>query len=213
MLQLRISEIFLSLQGEANHTGWPTTFIRLTGCPLRCHYCDTAYSFSGGESLSIEDIAERIKTLKCQRICITGGEPLAQRALPELVDTLIGMDMDISIETSGSLPIQGYHPKVEMVMDLKTPASGEMERNDYHNIPYLKKSDQVKFVICNEDDYQWAKDQLAQYNLDKICTVLFSPATGMLDPRWLAEQILSDHLPVRFQMQLHKILWGEQHGR
>jgi len=210
---LRISEIFYSLQGESKSVGMPTVFIRLTGCPLRCQYCDTSYAFSGGEMTSIADIIAQVEQYKTRYITVTGGEPLAQPACLELLTQLADKDYIVSLETSGALDVSQVDPRIVKVMDLKTPASAEESRNLYTNLPYLEAKDQLKFVICNAEDYAWSKDKLDEYQLDKQCEVLFSPSMGEQDPTELAEWILRDQLPVRFQLQLHKILWGNSPGK
>jgi len=210
---LRISEIFYSLQGESKSVGMPTVFIRLTGCPLRCQYCDTSYAFSGGEMTSIADIIAQVEQYKTRYITVTGGEPLAQPACLELLKQLADKDYIVSLETSGALDVSQVDPRIVKVMDLKTPASSEESRNLYTNLPYLEAKDQLKFVICNAEDYAWSKDKLDEYQLDKQCEVLFSPSMGEQNPTELAEWILRDQLPVRFQVQLHKILWGNSPGK
>ncbi|TCM67824.1 7-carboxy-7-deazaguanine synthase [Acinetobacter calcoaceticus] len=219
---LRITEIFYSLQGEANAAGLATVFIRLTGCPLRCHYCDTIYSFEGGERLSLDSIIQTALDYKTPYICVTGGEPLAQpNALP-LMTRLADLGCQISLETSGALDVSKVDPRVSKVLDLKTPSSGEERRNLMSNIDHLNPHDQIKFVICNREDYEWSKAQLAQYALhEKVSTVWFSPAFAVEKgavalpalARELAQWILEDHLPVRFQLQLHKLLWNDETGR
>jgi len=211
--QLRISEIFYSLQGESKTIGLPTVFIRLTGCPLRCQYCDTSYAFSGGEITSIEAILKQVARYKTRYITVTGGEPLAQPNCINLLQQLADKDYQISLETSGALDISQVDARIVKVVDLKTPASEEESRNLYTNLEYLNQQDQVKFVICNERDYQWAKEKLDEYQLDQHCEVLFSPAIDQQDATVLAEWILRDQLPVRFQLQLHKILWGNEAGK
>lgn len=212
-LQLRITEIFLSLQGESRSVGWPTVFVRLTGCPLRCGYCDTAYAFTGGEWKTIPDILDAVNQHGVRHVCVTGGEPLAQKNCQPLLAALCDAGYEVSLETSGALDISAVDPRVIRVMDLKTPGSGEVARNLMDNIPQLKRSDQVKFVICDREDYEWAKQRLTTEQLAQRCEVLFSPSFGQLDAAQLAQWILDDHLPVRFQLQLHKILWGDAHGR
>lgn len=211
--QLRISEIFYSLQGESKTVGLPTTFIRLTGCPLRCQYCDTSYAFSGGEITSIAAILKQVALYKTRYITVTGGEPLAQPNCINLLQQLADKDYQVSLETSGALDISQVDARIVKVVDLKTPASAEESRNLYTNLEYLNPQDQVKFVICNESDYQWSKAKLEEYQLDQHCEVLFSPAIGQQDATVLAEWILRDQLPVRFQLQLHKILWGNEAGK
>ena len=210
--QLRISEIFYSLQGESSYTGMPTVFIRLTGCPLRCGYCDTAYAFTGGNSQSIEAVLQQVKIHGAQYVCVTGGEPLAQKPCIDLLQQLCELGYRVSLETSGALDISDVDPRVMRVMDLKTPGSGEVSKNLYSNIDCLSANDEVKFVICNRDDYVWACDVLKQYKLADVCKVLFSPSYTTLQPQDLAEWILHDKLSVRMQIQLHKYLWGEKQG-
>lgn len=219
---LRITEIFYSLQGEANAAGLATVFIRLTGCPLRCHYCDTTYSFEGGERQSLAQIVQTALDYKTPYICVTGGEPLAQpNALP-LMTRLADLGCQISLETSGALDVSKVDPRVSKVLDLKTPSSGEQKRNLMSNLDYLTQHDQIKFVICNREDYEWSKSQVSQYALDQlVSTVWFSPAFAVEKgavalpalARDLAQWILEDHLPVRFQLQLHKLLWNDETGR
>ena len=219
---LRITEIFYSLQGEANAAGLPTVFIRLTGCPLRCTYCDTTYSFEGGERQSLEHIIQTAQNFKTPYICVTGGEPLAQPNCLPLLQQLCDLGCDVSLETSGALDVSKVDPRVSKVLDLKTPTSGEDKRNLLSNLDYLTAIDQIKFVICNREDYEWSKLQLKTYQLEtKVSTVWFSPAfaveknTARLPTlaRDLAQWILDDHLPVRFQLQLHKLLWNDETGR
>ena len=211
--RLRITEIFYSLQGEARTVGLPTVFVRLTGCPLRCGYCDTEYAFSGGEWMSLEDILARVSEYRPRYVTVTGGEPLAQRPCRELLRRLCDRDYEVSLETGGALEIGDIDPRVSIVMDLKTPGSGEERKNLYANIERLRPGDQVKFVICDREDYEWSRARLAEYRLDEISEVLFSPAYGQVSPTELAEWILADRLPVRLQIQLHKLLWGEARGR
>jgi len=211
--RLRISEIFLSLQGEADAAGWPTVFVRLTGCPLRCHYCDTSYAFSGGEWMSIEAILQAVADYHTRHVCVTGGEPLAQKECIALLGGLCDAGYEVSLETSGALDISRVDPRVSRVMDLKTPSSGEAARNRYENIAFLTPRDQVKLVIGDRNDYEWARAVVEKYRLDERCAVLFSPSFGSIEPRQLAEWILEDRLAVRFQMQLHKLLWGDEQGR
>lgn len=219
---LRITEIFYSLQGEANTAGLPTVFIRLTGCPLRCHYCDTTYSFEGGTRQSLEEIIETARSFNTPYICVTGGEPLAQPNCIPLLDQLCAQGFQVSLETSGALDVSKVDPRVSKVLDLKTPASGESARNLLSNLDLLTMHDQIKFVICDKEDYEWSKQQLKTYQLDKkVSTVWFSPAFAVEKgnarlpdfARDLAQWILEDHLPVRFQLQLHKILWQDETGR
>lgn len=219
---LRITEIFYSLQGEANASGLPTVFIRLTGCPLRCSYCDTTYSFEGGERFSLEHIIETATQFQTPYICVTGGEPLAQPNCLILLQRLCEAGFDVSLETSGALDVSRVDPRVSKVLDLKTPTSGEEHRNLISNLDHLTPRDQIKFVICNREDYEWSKQQVEQYQLnDKVSTVWFSPAFAVEKgqvrlpqlARDLAQWILDDHLPVRFQLQLHKLLWNDETGR
>jgi len=211
---MRITEIFHSLQGESLSSGCPTVFVRLTGCPLRCGYCDTAYAFTGGMLYRIDEILREVATHEARYVCVTGGEPLAQPGcLPLLVD-LCDAGYKVSLETSGALDVSRVDPRVIKVMDLKTPASGEMERNLYSNIELLSPQDQIKFVICDEADYQWSVARLKEYQLDKkVGEVLFSPSYSDLEPGLLADWVLRDRLPVRFQLQLHKLLWADAAGR
>lgn len=214
MSQVRITEIFHSLQGEARTVGIPTVFVRLTGCPLRCQYCDTAYAFSGGELLSISEILARVSGLRARFVTVTGGEPLAQPECLPLLTQLCDAGYSVSLETSGAMDIAGVDPRVSVVMDLKTPDSGEAHRNLYSNIALLKPLDQVKFVICSRQDYQWARLRLDEHGLaERVSDVLFSPSHQQVDSTELAEWILQDHLPVRFQVQLHKLLWNDSPGR
>lgn len=211
--RLRITEIFHSLQGEARSVGWPTVFIRLTGCPLRCTYCDTTYSFFGGEWQSIDDILAQVSAFGARHVCVTGGEPLAQKRSLVLLERLCDAGFEVSLETSGAIDIAGVDARVSRVLDLKTPASGEMQRNRWQNLPLLTAHDQIKFVICDRADYEWARARLLEHQLAARCDVLFSPAYGQLPLRTLADWILEDRLPVRLQTQLHKHIWGEEPGR
>lgn len=210
---LRISEIFYSLQGESNTVGLPTVFVRLTGCPLRCNYCDTSYAFSGGQKMSLADILTEIKKYECKTICITGGEPLAQPACLNLLTQLADEQFSVSLETSGALDVSKVDKRIVKVMDLKTPSCGEVEKNHYENIDFLTPQDQVKFVIANADDYDWAKEIMIDYGLAQRCQILFSPVVPTQNPTELAEKILADRLPVRFQLQLHKLLWQDAQGK
>lgn len=210
---LRITEIFHSLQGESSRVGLPTVFIRLTGCPLRCGYCDTSYAFTGGESKTIASILERVADFDTPYVCVTGGEPLAQKNCLTLLTALCDAGYSVSLETSGALPIDAVDPRVARIIDIKTPGSGEVEKNHWDNLSALQPSDEVKFVLCDEADYQWAKDMLRQHRLTLTCPVLFSPVHGGIDPAQLAEWILRDRLPVRLQVQLHKYLWGNERAR
>ncbi len=211
--RLRITEIFLSLQGESVDAGWPTVFVRLTGCPLRCVYCDTAYAFQGGSLMSQDEIVRAVAAYAVPRVCVTGGEPLAQPAVHDLLVRLCDEGYGIVLETSGALPVRDVDPRVVRVVDFKTPGSGEEGRNDYTNVAALRPADQVKIVVTDRADYLWALDLVRRHRLDTRATVWFSPAWGELEPRVLAEWILEDHAPVRLQIQLHKILWGTEPGR
>ena len=211
--RLRITEIFYSLQGESSTVGWPTVFIRLTGCPLRCQYCDTEYAFTGGEWQSLEEVLAKVKKYACKHVCVTGGEPLAQKHCIELLNKLCEEGYQVSLETSGSMDISSVDARVKRVVDIKTPGSGEVEKNLYANIDCLTSNDEVKFVICNKEDYEWAKQLISQYDLTRRCQVLFSPVHGDIGPADLADWILQEQLNVRFQIQLHKYLWGEQPGK
>ena len=211
--RLRITEIFRSLQGEADTVGMPTTFVRLTGCPLRCRYCDTAYAFTGGEPMSLGQILDRVRELGAHHVCVTGGEPLAQRGVLALMTALCDAGHRVSIETSGAMPIDAIDPRVVRVVDLKTPGSGEVERNRYDQLVHLRAADQVKFVICDRSDYDWSRAQVEQHALAQRCGVLFSPSHEQLPAGELADWIVADRLPVRLQVQLHKYLWGNVPGR
>ncbi len=213
MNALRITEIFHSLQGEANTVGLPTVFVRLTGCPLRCSYCDTAYAFTGGKKIAITDILDQVAQYGCHYVTVTGGEPLAQPACHTLLSQLADQGYHVSLETSGALDVSGVDPRIIKVMDLKTPSSGELDKNLYSNIAHLTSQDQVKFVIGNTEDYNWSKAIMAEYALDKRCQILFSPIAGQQNPTELADNILRDRLPVRFQIQLHKLLWQDAQGK
>lgn len=209
---LRITEIFHSLQGESTTMGLPTVFVRLTGCPLRCQYCDTAYAFNGGTLTALDDILTQVSSFECKHVCVTGGEPLAQPACIELLKQLCNKQFSVSLETSGARDISKVDPRVMIVMDLKTPDSGECEKNLLSNIPLLKQSDQIKFVLCSREDYQWACQMIKDHQLLKKTQVLFSPSWKQLNPTTLAEWIIQDRLAVRFQLQLHKILWDDTPG-
>ena len=211
--RLRITEIFLSLQGEARDAGWPTVFVRLTGCPLRCTYCDTAYAFHGGEWRSFDEILAVVARHGVRLVCVTGGEPLAQKRCVELLQRLCDAGYDVSLETSGALDIGGVDPRVSRVLDIKTPGSGESARNRWDNLPLLTARDQVKFVICSRADFEWARGVLVEHRLHERCDVLFSPSFGQVEGRDLADWIVAERLPVRFQMQLHKLLWNDEPGR
>ena len=213
MSTLRITEIFYSLQGEARTVGLPTVFVRLTGCPLRCGYCDTEYAFHGGNVVDIEEIIKTVASYDPRFVCVTGGEPMAQPNCVELLQQLCDAGYTVSLETSGAMPLDEVDSRVSKVVDLKTPGSGEVEKNLYSNINLLTDNDQVKFVICNRDDYQWAKFKLDEYRLvEKAGEVLFSPSFEQTSAQELAEWILEDNLPVRMQIQLHKIIWGDKPG-
>ncbi|MBT4161720.1 MAG: 7-carboxy-7-deazaguanine synthase QueE [Gammaproteobacteria bacterium] len=213
MQEIRITEIFHSLQGEANTVGLPTAFIRLTGCPLRCQYCDTAYAFSGGEQMSTADILERVGSRRVQNVTVTGGEPLAQPECIPLLSLLCDHGYRVSLETSGAMAVDEVDERVSIVVDLKTPGSGEVSRNLYENLGKLKDNDQVKFVICNRGDYEWARDRVEEFNLEQsVSEVLFSASHTELSSTELANWILEDQLQVRLQIQLHKILWGDKPG-
>ena len=210
---LRVSEIFFSLQGEASRVGLPTVFVRLTGCPLRCVYCDTEYAFSGGETQTLDAILARVRAFPTRHVTVTGGEPLAQRACFDLLTRLCDAGLDASLETSGALDISPVDARVARIVDLKTPASGEVARNLWSNIGHLTPRDEVKFVLANAEDYAWAVEQIHQHHLTERCPVLFSAVHGQLSPTQLADWILRDGLPVRLQVQLHKLLWTEARGR
>jgi 7-carboxy-7-deazaguanine synthase len=211
--RLKITEIFLSLQGEARQVGWPTVFVRLTGCPLRCQYCDTAYAFHGGEWRSVDDILAEVARHGVRHVCVTGGEPLAQKRCIGLLKRLCDAGYEVSLETSGAIDISEVDTRVSRVLDLKTPGSLEAHRNLWSNLPLLTPHDQVKFVICSREDYDWARAVVAEHRLTETCDVLFSPSHTQVAPRELADWIVADRLPVRFQMQLHKILWNDEPGR
>ena len=211
--RLRLTEIFLSLQGEARSAGWPTVFVRLTGCPLRCTYCDTAYAFHGGEWWELDAILAEVARHGVRHVCVTGGEPLSQKRCAVLLERLCDAGYAVSLETSGAIDISAADTRVSRVVDLKTPGSGEMHRNLLANLPLLTPHDQVKFVICDRADYEWDRGMLAEHALADRCEVLFSPSYNQQPARELAEWIIQDRLPVRFQMQLHKLLWGDEKGR
>jgi 7-carboxy-7-deazaguanine synthase len=211
--RLRITETFLSLQGEANAVGWPTFFIRLTGCPLRCQYCDTAYAFHGGEWRTVARLVDEARESRARHVCVTGGEPLAQKPCTALVTVLCDAGFEVSLETSGAIDASAVDPRVARVIDVKTPGSGEADRNLDLAVHGLRGSDQLKFVICDRADYEWSRARVRQEGLDGRCQVLFSPSYQQLPAGQLADWILEDRLPVRFQLQLHKLLWGDVPGR
>jgi 7-carboxy-7-deazaguanine synthase len=211
--KLRVSEIFHSLQGESSRAGLPTVFVRLTGCPLRCTWCDTEYAFSGGETMTLGDVLTEVAQYGARYVCVTGGEPLAQKACLPLLAALCDAGYSVSLETSGALDISGVDRRVSRIMDLKAPGSGEADKNLWDNLARLDARDEIKIVLVDEADYEWAKSVLAARRLDEICPVLLSPAAGRLDPKRLAEWVLRDRLPVRVQLQLHKIIWGSERGR
>ena len=210
---LRISEIFLSLQGETSRVGLPTVFVRLTGCPLRCHYCDTDYAFYGGRRIAISAILDEIASYAVRHVTVTGGEPLAQRECPALLKLLCDAGYSVSLETSGAMDISKLDLRVSRIVDIKTPGSGELDKNRWSNLDHLISHDEVKFVLCDKSDYEWSVAVMREHELDRICPILFSPVYGSLDPATLAEWVLRDRLPVRVQVQLHKLLWGEGPGR
>lgn len=211
--RLKITEIFLSLQGESSRVGWPTSFIRLTGCPLRCVYCDSAYAFHGGHWLELDAVLAQVRNQGVHHVCVTGGEPLAQKGCLSLLRALCDAGYSVSLETSGAMDITAVDPRVVRVVDIKTPGSGEVERNRWENLPLLRSQDEVKFVLCNRADYDWAVQQMTQHDIARRCAVLFSPSQDQLPARELADWIVRDRLPVRFQLQLHKVLWGNVPGR
>ena len=213
MNKLRLTEIFFSLQGETRTVGLPTVFVRLTGCPLRCQYCDTAYAFHGGDWHALDAILAEVKKYNTHYVTVTGGEPLAQKACLPLLEQLCDAGYEVSLESSGALDISAVDPRVVKVMDIKTPGSKEEEKNRWENIPHLLPHDQVKFVVCDQDDYEWAKKVLSEYKLAEVCQVLFSPSYQQVEAGELADWILRDQLPVRLQIQLHKYLWGDAKGR
>jgi 7-carboxy-7-deazaguanine synthase len=210
--RLKITEIFYSLQGEARNIGLPTVFVRLTGCPLRCTYCDTSYAFTGGEWMDIGAIIDEVNKYNTSFVTVTGGEPLAQKNCIALLEQLCDSGYEVSLETSGAILVDEVDERVDKIIDVKTPASTEDSKNRFENFTYLKKDDQLKFVICDENDYLWSKQIIGQYQLEGKCQILFSPSHGQLDATMLADWILRDQLKVRFQMQLHKYLWGDRPG-
>jgi len=212
-MKLKIHEIFYSLQGESTRVGLPTVFVRLTGCPMRCVYCDTAYAFSGGSNMEIADILAKVAAFGTPYVTVTGGEPLAQKGCHVLLRELCDAGYSVSLETGGAMDISAVDQRVSVILDIKTPESGEVKNNVWSNLEYLKKSDEVKFVLCSRADYEWAKEVLTNHHLEDKCSVLFSPVYGQVNPTELAEWVLADKLPVRMQLQLHKILWGEVAGK
>lgn len=212
-LSVKITEIFYSLQGESNTVGLPTVFVRLTGCPLRCGYCDSEYAFYGGTRMSFDEVLAKVASYSPRYVCVTGGEPMAQKHTPELLRALCEQGYQVSLETSGAMSLEGVDERVIKVMDLKTPGSGEVQRNLWSNLDLLDSRDQIKFVICSRDDYQWAKLKLDEHQLaERVGDVLISPSFGQVSPRQLADWVVEDNLPVRFQLQLHKLLWDDTPG-
>lgn len=211
--RLKLTEIFLSIQGEADSIGWPTVFVRLTGCPLRCQYCDTQYAFYGGEWFAMDDVLGRVRSFDTPHVCVTGGEPLAQKHCHELLRRLCDEGFHVSLETSGAIDVSAVDPRVIRVVDVKTPGSGEAARNRLENLDVLRPEEQIKFVLCSRADFEWARDLTTERRLHDRCTVLFSPSYGQLDARELAQWVIDERLPVRFQLQLHKVLWGDAPGR
>ena len=212
-MALRLTEIFFSLQGEAARAGLPTVFVRLTGCPLRCVWCDTTYSFTGGEPATVASVLAEVAKYPARQVCVTGGEPLAQKECLPLLTALCDAGYDVSLETSGAIDVAGVDPRVARIMDLKAPASGESARNRWENLAFLNQRDEIKIVVASRADYEWAREAIRAHKLDAICPVLLSPAAGLVDPTALADWILEDGLNVRFQMQLHKLLWGNAKGK
>ena len=212
MTQLKIFEIFYSLQGESSRVGLPTIFIRLSGCPMRCHYCDTAYAFQGGSMMTIDEIMEAIKKYHTHYVTVTGGEPLAQKEVLSLLKVLADQNFKVSLETGGGLSIKEVDPRIKIILDIKTPESGEEKKNYWENLNFIHLKDEIKFVLCSREDYDWAKKIINQYKLPEKCDVLFSPVYQKLNNTDLGNWILEDQLPVRMQIQLHKLLWGEKPG-
>ena len=212
MAQLKIFEIFYSLQGESSRVGLPTIFIRLSGCPMRCHYCDTAYAFQGGVMMDIDEIMETIKKYDTHYVTVTGGEPLAQKEVLSLLKVLADQNYDVSLETGGGISIKEVDPRIKIILDIKTPESGEEKKNHWENLNLIHAKDEIKFVLCSREDYDWAKKILDQYKLTERCHVLFSPVYQKINATDLGNWILQDQLPVRLQIQLHKLLWGEKPG-
>jgi 7-carboxy-7-deazaguanine synthase len=213
VLSLKISEIFYSLQGEASRAGLPTVFVRLTGCPLRCVWCDTEHAFSGGQRMSLPRILEEVGHYGIRQVCVTGGEPLAQKNCLQLLSALCTAGYEVALETSGALDISGVDSRVARIVDLKAPGSGESSKNHWQNLELLTSRDELKFVLKDRADYEWARDTVIERRLETICPLLFSPVQGALEARTLAEWILADRLQVRFQLQLHKLLWGNMQGK
>jgi len=211
-MKLKIHEIFYSLQGESSRVGLPTVFVRLTGCPMRCVYCDTAYAFSGGSNMEISDILTKVAEFGTKYVTVTGGEPLAQKNCHVLLKALCDSGYSVSLETGGAIDISTVDSRVSVILDIKTPDSGELKNNLWGNLDHLKKTDEVKFVLCSRADYEWAKEILNKYRIADKCAVLFSPVYSQINPTNLADWVLADRLPVRMQLQLHKILWGEKPG-
>lgn len=212
-VSLKISEIFFSLQGETSRAGLPTVFVRLTGCPLRCVWCDTEYAFSGGRHVALPEILDEVARHGTRWVCVTGGEPLAQKACLPLLTALCDAGYDVSLETSGALDIAGVDPRVSRIVDLKAPGSGEFDKNRWENLALLNARDELKFVLKDRADYEWARDTIRERRLDALCPLLFSPVQGDLAPATLADWMLADRLPVRFQVQLHKLLWGNMRAK
>ncbi len=212
MTQLKIFEIFYSLQGESSRVGLPTIFIRLSGCPMRCHYCDTAYAFQGGSMMTVDEIIKTIKKYDTRYVTVTGGEPLAQKEVLSLLKVLADQNYEVSLETGGGLSIKEVDPRIKIILDIKTPESGEEKKNYWDNLNLIHSKDEIKFVLCSREDYDWAKKILHQYKLTEKCDVLFSPVYQKLNTTDLGNWILEDQLPVRMQIQLHKLLWGEKPG-
>jgi 7-carboxy-7-deazaguanine synthase len=212
-MKLRVHEIFYSLQGESSRIGLPTVFVRLTGCPMRCVYCDTAYAFHGGNSLEVADIMSEVAQHGAHYVTVTGGEPLAQKECETLLQELCNAGYDVSLETGGAMDISRVDHRVSVILDIKTPGSGEVEKNRWENLELIKHKDEIKFVLCSREDYDWAKRVVAEHDLASKCSVLFSPVYQQVNPTELAEWVLQDRLPVRMQVQLHKILWGEVPGK
>ena len=212
MTQLKVFEIFYSLQGESSRVGLPTIFIRLSGCPMRCHYCDTAYAFQGGSMMGMDDIMSSIKKYDTRYVTVTGGEPLAQKEVLNLLKMLADNDYEVSLETGGGLSIKEVDPRIKIILDIKTPESGEEKKNHWENLEVINSKDEIKFVLCSRGDYEWAKQILDQYQLTEKCEILFSPVYQKLNATDLGNWILKDQLHVRMQIQLHKLLWGEKPG-